>query len=393
MENTIYFAVGFKSYELLGIVRRWKIRENFSKTFYARNFNKYGRSIIIINLKGKRRSVLIIPELTLNSGWTFLAEKVDRSSKWSSRDKRFINADPINTDSMLKKSGGGINDVDVASMFTKEGLLKRSLVGKFENRVNVPLTLAEIRKWSSNTWKQSHGLNIYEWAVKCSFSSLPSGTWQSKNHLKWVRIKVCEDGRDIPKEVTVVNNKILFSMQIWADSLVRVVVETPSCSNLDIQRSIGKEPKELGQHISNNFASGSRPRENATTHGETWGSIPLRGTWACASKCIHNCRSPRNSAKGKDPMKLQRSDGDQNSSIQVSRGMKGLGVGGHTSNDYKGNCGGASQSKIVEKNMQLQQVHDAKPVATLTVGGLLWIRMNKGKLLQRKEARELGKTS
>ncbi|WMV09466.1 hypothetical protein MTR67_002851 [Solanum verrucosum] len=77
---------------------------------------------------------------------------------------------------MLKKSGGGINDVDVASMFTKEGrkicinddsflqneVLKRSLVGKFENKVNVPLTLAEMRRWSSNTWKQSHGLNIYE---------------------------------------------------------------------------------------------------------------------------------------------------------------------------------------------------------------------------------------
>lgn len=175
------------------------MREDFSETFCARNLNKYGRYISIINLKGKRRSVLIIPELTLNSGWTFVAEKVDRfiksqknelptmehrltdknipysealrSSKWSSRDKSFINAD-----SMLKNSGGGINDVDVASTFTKEGsricinddsflhneVLERSLVGKFKNRVNVPLTLAEIRRWSSNIWKQSHGLSIYE---------------------------------------------------------------------------------------------------------------------------------------------------------------------------------------------------------------------------------------
>ncbi|WMV09465.1 hypothetical protein MTR67_002850 [Solanum verrucosum] len=47
---------------------------------------------------------------------------------------------------------------------------------------------------------------------------------------------------------------------------------------------------------------GSRPRDNETTHGETRGSTPLRGTWACASKCIHNCRSQNNSAKGKDPV-------------------------------------------------------------------------------------------
>jgi len=46
--------------------------------------------------------------------------------------------------------------------FLQNEVLKRSLVEKFENRVNVPLTLAEIRRWSSNIWKQSHGLSIYE---------------------------------------------------------------------------------------------------------------------------------------------------------------------------------------------------------------------------------------
>lgn len=64
----------------------------------------------------------------------------------------------------------------MASTFTKERgricinddsflhneILRRSLVRKFENIVNVPFTLAEIRRWSSNIWKQSHGLSIYE---------------------------------------------------------------------------------------------------------------------------------------------------------------------------------------------------------------------------------------
>lgn len=72
-------------------VRRGKMREDFTWTICARNLNKYGRYISIINLKGKRRSVLIIPDLTLNLGWTFVAErwigslnpKTNELPKWS----------------------------------------------------------------------------------------------------------------------------------------------------------------------------------------------------------------------------------------------------------------------------------------------------------------------
>lgn len=123
MENTIYFAVGFKSYDLEmisgttgvwyewtersrrtvtrtsfnkrsmewivqvlkeasktkgNVVRRWKKAENLSEIFIARNYNKSGRYMSLINVRGRRRSVLIIPELTTNSGWADIAEKVAR---------------------------------------------------------------------------------------------------------------------------------------------------------------------------------------------------------------------------------------------------------------------------------------------------------------------------
>lgn len=60
------------------MVRRWKRTEPLAEIFCARNFNKYGRYISLINVRGKRRSVLIIPELTFNSGWDIIADKVRR---------------------------------------------------------------------------------------------------------------------------------------------------------------------------------------------------------------------------------------------------------------------------------------------------------------------------
>uniref|UniRef100_A0A0V0HU48 Putative ovule protein n=1 Tax=Solanum chacoense TaxID=4108 RepID=A0A0V0HU48_SOLCH len=59
-------------------VRRWKKKDAFSEIYCARNFNKFGRYISLINIRGRRRAVIIIPELNFNSGWTGIAEKVGR---------------------------------------------------------------------------------------------------------------------------------------------------------------------------------------------------------------------------------------------------------------------------------------------------------------------------
>uniref|UniRef100_A0A0V0IMC6 Putative ovule protein n=1 Tax=Solanum chacoense TaxID=4108 RepID=A0A0V0IMC6_SOLCH len=123
MDDTIYFAVGFKSYDITrtsgtagewydwtersrksitrisftgkamewissimreaskakgNTVRRWKKKDDFTEIYCARNFNKYGRYISLINVRGKRRAVIIVPELSFNSGWSGIAEKIGR---------------------------------------------------------------------------------------------------------------------------------------------------------------------------------------------------------------------------------------------------------------------------------------------------------------------------
>ncbi|KAG5615741.1 hypothetical protein H5410_015565 [Solanum commersonii] len=79
--NTIYFAVGFKSYNITRVVsraetfRRWKFRDLFTEFFCSRNYNKYGRYINILNMQGKRRAVIIIPDYQNNEFINAKAQK------------------------------------------------------------------------------------------------------------------------------------------------------------------------------------------------------------------------------------------------------------------------------------------------------------------------------
>ncbi|KAH0633006.1 hypothetical protein KY284_035792 [Solanum tuberosum] len=297
MDDTIYFAVEFKSYDVTrtpgtagdwydwtersrnfvtrttfnakalewicqtlreasktkgNTVRRWKKKDAFSEIYCARNYNKYGRYISLINIKGRRRAVIIIPEMTLNSGWSGIAEKIER----------FI--------SSHKHVGN------------------RGVHSKGE----AP-TLADIKRWTNDLWKQTYGLNIYEMGndyFLFEFSSMITaeqvveGNWswrnspvlfqwwnptictsleterarttwikivgmplqfwshgvfkaisdfcggwveteketQLRNHLKWARIKVEGDSTKVPKEVTIDDGNLQFTMQIWTESPARV---------------------------------------------------------------------------------------------------------------------------------------------------------------------------
>jgi len=148
------------------IVRRWKKTKALSEIFCARNYNKFGRYISLINLRGKRKSVLIIPEMTLNSGWVDIAEKLTRfisthrmknvieeyrltdsnipyaemvrSFKWANRDGKDSKVD------FTIKNGGVISIKD--SLITQNEVLKRSLVGEF----NASVVLSEVIRWASS---------------------------------------------------------------------------------------------------------------------------------------------------------------------------------------------------------------------------------------------------
>ncbi|KAH0745972.1 hypothetical protein KY285_007629 [Solanum tuberosum] len=215
MDDTIYFAVGFKSYDITrtsgttgewydwtersrksitrisftgkamewissivreaskakgNTVRRWKKKDDFTEIYCARNFNKYGRYISLINVRG----------------WSGIAEKIGRfihsykrvgnlethrlvdsnipyvdmlkSSKWTNKGRKDM------PEKIIKRGGGGrggricINrDANIQSE-----VLKKSLVGEFMTSKGEAPTLTEVRRWASSLWKKVHGLNIYD---------------------------------------------------------------------------------------------------------------------------------------------------------------------------------------------------------------------------------------
>lgn len=147
---------------------------SFAEIFCARNYNEFGRYTSLTNLRGKRKSVLIILEMTFNSAWVVVAEKMARfinghkmknvieeyriidsntpyaelarSFKWANRDGKDSNGD------VTVENGGVISIKD--SLITQNEVLKRSLVGEFN--------ASEVRRWASSLWKQANNLNIYE---------------------------------------------------------------------------------------------------------------------------------------------------------------------------------------------------------------------------------------
>lgn len=126
---------------------------DFSETYCASNFNKFGRYINIINMKG-RRSVLIIPEQTFNSSWMFIAERVERLINIHKSenvpmepkliDKNIPYVGALQCIKWSKRRESSFND----RQNKQNEVLSRSLVGNFKD-VDTP-TLSEIRRWSSH---------------------------------------------------------------------------------------------------------------------------------------------------------------------------------------------------------------------------------------------------
>ncbi|KAF3669432.1 hypothetical protein FXO38_07594 [Capsicum annuum] len=290
MDNTIHFAVGFKSYDLERIsgtagvwyewtersinvitrtsfnkrlmewivqtmkeaskmkgnfVRRWRKIKPLSEIFIARNFNKFGRYISLINAV--------------------------RSFKWENRNEK-------ETETSYAVKQGGITNIK-DSLVSQNEVLKRSLVGVF----NVSATLSEVRKWSNSLWKQAHGLNIYEMGnglflfeftsklIAEHLVNRPKSTWirivglplhsqkifkiigeycggsieieeetTLRNHVKWARVKARSEESSIPKEVKIENGGVLFSMQICAEALATVVTGEENWTSSFVHQLIEK---------------------------------------------------------------------------------------------------------------------------------------------------------
>lgn len=164
-------------------MKRWTFHDHSSEYFCARNFNKHGRYITIINIQGRRRSIVIILEMAFNTGWLDIAMKIERfinctshkrdinvhknteegllysetvrRSKWPSRE---MNSATVKEETRTIYIYGGANS-------THNELLSRSLVGSFSEDIPDIPSLSEIRRWVSSL-ESNHMQSTYmRWAI------------------------------------------------------------------------------------------------------------------------------------------------------------------------------------------------------------------------------------
>ncbi|KAG5623408.1 hypothetical protein H5410_008626 [Solanum commersonii] len=212
MEDSIYFAVGFKSYDItrtLGTVGAWyDWTERNRKSITRTTFNEKSMEWIVqISWEASLTKGNMVKRWKKKDGWLSIAEKdgrlinshrklmnggnhrlvsrdipyatVLRSIKWANKDSKLAEKEKA----AIKGDRIFIND----DPEEYSEVLKRSLVGAFEPRVGETVTLSEIRGWPNRLWKQTHGLNIYEmgnglflfeFALRVTAEQVIEGDWE-----------------------------------------------------------------------------------------------------------------------------------------------------------------------------------------------------------------------
>ncbi|KAH0672645.1 hypothetical protein KY284_023732 [Solanum tuberosum] len=195
-------------------VKRWKNHDHYSEIFCSRNFNRFGRYFSIINMQGKKKKIIIVPEWSFNSRWLDIATKITnfinvkttrtvkllhrtteegflyaeavKNNKWSTREMN---------DAGVNRKGNSLFISEDASK-TQNELLDRSVVGSLSEEIS-NVHLAEIRRWANSSWKHHHGIYIYEMGRNQFLFEFPNKTaadhvvkgewfWKShKFHLDW----------------------------------------------------------------------------------------------------------------------------------------------------------------------------------------------------------------
>ena len=57
-------------------LKRWKLYEYFAEIYSSRNYNQFGR-YIIISIQDKKRKIIIVPEMAFNAWWMDIAHKLE----------------------------------------------------------------------------------------------------------------------------------------------------------------------------------------------------------------------------------------------------------------------------------------------------------------------------
>ena len=130
------------------MVKQWKRKDSLLRSVLLGTITKCER---------RRRSVIIVPELTFNLGWINIAENVGR---FINSHRNVVNLWETQVDGQ-KHSLCWYAKESEAEKIIKKGdriciscspkecgeVLKRSLVGIFEARIGETPTLSEIRRW------------------------------------------------------------------------------------------------------------------------------------------------------------------------------------------------------------------------------------------------------
>lgn len=87
--------------------------------------------------------------------------------------------------------------------------------------------------FEKRTWIRAIGVPLHLWSHKVFYEiGQLCGGWvateeetEIRNHMKWARILVANDGRSIPNEVTIVHNGITFVISIWVENKPRFEIQ------------------------------------------------------------------------------------------------------------------------------------------------------------------------
>ncbi|KAG5599567.1 hypothetical protein H5410_030937 [Solanum commersonii] len=281
MDNFIYFAVGFKSFDIerisgtSGIWFEWTERSR--KAVTTTTFNKGSMEWIVrvhkeaSQTKGNSvRRWRKTDDIAEIFGWADIAEKVARfisAHKTTNNLEAYRTVDENIPYAEMRKGGVNANaevTMQKGVISIKEPIcnhseaLKRSLVGKFNANATLtesiqlaqqvmegiwewkktPVKLiwwnplvatVEERSTGKSTWVKILGLPLHLWSQKI-FKAIGNlcGGWVEteeettlRNHLKWARIRVCSDGNNIPREVKVENGGVVdqdpLDKGMWTD--------------------------------------------------------------------------------------------------------------------------------------------------------------------------------
>lgn len=278
-------------------------------------------------------------------------------------------------------------------------------------------------------WVRVVGLPMHLWAQK-TFKAIGDfcGGWVEteeethlRNHLKWARIKVNGDGSSVPKEVTIDDGSLQYTMQLWSETPVRVAVGEDE-SQIQSQKVFTQQSTSLGPTVLEENSvllregsdKAAQPRARAETRGEAFKTLEPNlglkelcntdlGPKLNVGQLINGPSSLINSAKQKEVAheghvrineglsslkalamqflkaydtweatsmeKVSESNAKnlrgevtdmQRKEIEQNRVDESVGM--HS--QEKGEGSKTLESKGDEQNMQIQQIHDVEPVAS-----------------------------